>query len=179
MALSPEEKAQRARDRMLETAKKYQTSTYSRKFVAKTFQQMIRAEWACDPRKYITAVVKHEIRQVEREVGQCVCVTCGKVLRWDHHDMQTGHFLASRRNSILFEEDNVAPQCSYCNGHLSGAQNEYRKWMEYVRGIEVVEHLERLKTQSISFNHFELVDMRIDFQERLNKAKRTMSGFSA
>lgn len=176
MPLTPEEKAERARNRMLETAKKYQTSTYSRKFVAPTFQKMIRAEWACDPRKYLTAVVEHKITQVEREIGQCVCVTCGRVLRWDHHEMQTGHFLASRRNSILYEEDNVAPQCSYCNGHLSGAANEYRKWMIFVRGIEVVEHLERLKTKSVQFNRFELVDMRIDFQERLKKAERTLSG---
>jgi len=171
MPLSPKEKAERARERMLDTAKKYQNSTYSRKFVAPVFQKMIRAEAACDPRQYLTAIVEGEIRQVERKFGQCVCVTCGRVAAWDSRDMQTGHFLASRRNSILYEEMNVAPQCSVCNGHRSGSVNEYRKWMIYMRGLDVVEHLERLKTQSVTFTRFDLVDMKIDYANRLKAAE--------
>jgi len=176
MTLTTEEKAARKRQRWIEVAKRYQSSTYSRKFVAPTFQRMTRAEAAADPRQYVTAFVEGSIRQVERELGQVVCVTCGRVCRWDDHkQVNTGHFLASRRNSILYEEDNVAPQCVYCNLHLSGAQNAYRKWMLAVRGIEVVEHLERLKQQSVSFSKPELVDMRIDFTARLKDAEKRMA----
>ena len=103
-------------------------------------------------------------------------MTCGKVCRWDHKGTHAGHFLAGRRNSILFEEDNVAPQCAHCNEHLSGAQGEYRKWMIAVRGIEIVEHLERLKQQSVSFSRDELVDMRIGYMARLKAAEESMKG---
>src|SRR5678815_696331 len=88
-------------------------------------------------------------------------------------DRHTGHFLASRVNSILFEEDNVAPQCSSCNFYRSGEQQLFRKWMLEVRP-EAVERLERLKTQSKQFTRDELVDMRIGYAARLKAAEERM-----
>lgn len=90
--------------------------------------------------------------------------------------IETGHFLASRRNSILFEEDNVAPQCKVCNKHRGGEQQLYRKWMIAVRGLEVVERLERLKNEVVSFTREQLVDMRIGYQRRLGAAEERMKG---
>ena len=174
--LSPEEKAARHRQRLLDKAAEYQTSTYLRKFVAPLFQKMIRAEAGADPRRYVTAVVDGDIRQVERELGQCVCVTCGAVERWDKgiEGMHTGHFLASRRNSILLAEANVACQCAHCNYRCSGAPQAFRKWMLAVRGENVVWGLEQLKTQSRSFDREELIDMRIAFAARLTAAEERM-----
>ena len=161
---------------MLEKAKEFQTSTYVNRFVAPLFQKMIRAEAGAEPRQYVTAVVDGVIRQVERELGYCVCVTCGKVLRWDSgiKGLHTGHFLASRRNSILLEESNCAPQCSGCNFYRSGAPQEFRLWMRMVRGPEAIERLERLKTESRSFGREELVDMRIAYAARLAAAEARM-----
>lgn len=175
MPLTTEEKAARARERMIANAKAYKADTYSRRTVAPVFQKMIRAEFAADSRWDVPAVVDDGIRQVRRHVGQCVCVTCGRVARWDSHDMQTGHFVASRRNSILFEETNVAPQCSHCNGYMSGAPLAYLRWMEFVHGREAVDRLRRLKTESRKFGHEELVDMRIAYAARLEAALQHMT----
>lgn len=174
MPLTPEQKAANARTRMLETAKCYQTTTYVRKFVAPTFQRMIRAEAGADTREYVTAVVNGAIRQVHRRFGQCVCVTCGAIKKWDSKDCNAGHFLASRRNSILFEESNVAPQCVSCNAHCGGMPQEYRLWMRMVRGPECIERLEKLKTESRQFGREELVDMRIGYAARLAAAEERM-----
>ena len=84
--------------------------------------------------------------------------------------------LASRRNSILYVEDNVAPQCSRCNVYRAGAANEFRKWMLEVRGAEVVERLEQLKTDVVQFTREQLVDMRLEFAARLKKAEEVMRG---
>lgn len=175
MPLTHEEKAERARTRMLEKAKCFQTSTYARK-VATVFQKMIRAEAGADPRQYVTAVFEGQITQIEHILGHCVCVTCGRRQRWDSgiKGMHTGHFLASRRNSILFEETNVAPQCAHCNYYRDGAPQEFRLWMRMVRGPEVIERLERLKTESRQFGREELVDMRIAYAARLAAAETTM-----
>jgi len=175
---TPEEKAARARQRMLEKAKEFQVGTYIRKFVAPLFQQMIRAEWARCWGGTVPAIVEGTLKQVWRRRGQCVCVTCGTVGPWSSGlgGMHTGHFLASRRNSIVFEEDNVAPQCSRCNRYLSGAPQAFRRWMLATRGTERVERLERLKTESRQFTREELVDMRIDFQSRLRSAEDRMRG---
>jgi len=106
-----------------------------------------------------------------------VCVTCGKVDSWDSgiKGMHTGHFLASRRNSILLEEANVAPQCSSCNFYRSGAPSEFRMWMEAVRPASI-ERLENLKRQSVSWTLDDLVDKRIEYSKRLKAAELKMKG---
>ena len=175
MPLTPEEKTRRARDRMLEKAREVSPSTYARRSVANVFQKMIRAEAATDTRPYVTAVVGGEIRQVQRDRGQVVCVTCGRVGRWDDAKvMNTGHFLAGRSNSILFEATNVAPQCVQCNCYQSGAQVEYQQWMEFVHGREEIQRLRRRKAESVSFSRFELVHMRMEFMRRLKLAENAL-----
>ena len=100
------------------------------------------------------------------------CITCGAAHGWDSGlvGIHASHFLGSRCNSILYEEDNIAPGCSHCNVYRSGAPQEFRKWMLAVRGLEVVERLERLKATSRQFTRDELVDLRIGFKKRLDAA---------
>lgn len=157
---------------MIDKAHERGVGKYIREFVAPVYQRMIRAEFGADPRQYVSAIVDGELRQVKRSIGQCVCVTCGKIGAWNSgiKGMHTGHFLAGRGNSILFEDDNVAPQCSGCNYYGSGEQQLFRKWMIAVRGMETVERLERLKATTTQFTREELVDMRIAFKARLDAA---------
>lgn len=174
MPLSAEEKQERARQRMIEKAHEMSTGTYSRKFVSGVFQRMIRAEAGADLQHYVSAVVDGELRLVKRQIGQVVCITCGRVTKWNDRNIHTGHFIASRRNSILYEEDNVAPQCAHDNQHQSGCPLEYQQWMEFARGHAAIGRLRRLKTESRSFGHEELVDMRISFASRLKAAEERM-----
>ena len=165
-------------ERLLRTAKQYSIGTYVNKFVAPDFQRMIRAEAGAKPSGYYIAIVDGLDCYVHRNVGQCVCVTCGKVLPWSSGlgGMHTGHFLASRTYSILFEEDNVAPQCSGCNRFRNGEPQKFRLWMESVRGAETIERLERLKATSRPFTREELVEMLIGFRARLKAAEQSMQG---
>jgi hypothetical protein len=186
MVLTLEEKAERARRRMIEKAREYSTGTYANRFVSPIFQRMIRAEAAAMPTGKTPAIVDGEwscaqLAHVFRKVGQCVCVTCGKVLPWSggvarYSGMHTGHFLASRRNSILFDEDNVAPQCSHCNYHEHGAQQRFTMWMVAVRGEEAVQRLRELKNAVLQFSREDLVDMRIEYKARLKAAEERMRG---
>ena len=177
---SPEEKAKAkanaARERLIETAKAFSSGTYCRKFVAPLFQRMVRAEAGADSRQYVAAVVNGKLQQVARRNGFCVCVTCGKVDSWDSgiKGMHTGHFLASRRNSILLVEENCAPQCSNCNYYRDGAPSEFRIWMEVMRGTKTIERIEALKRTSVTFGRDDLVDMRIEFKRRLDAAIERM-----
>lgn len=174
--LTPEEKHERARQGMIETAKQYQIGTYMHRFVSKIFQRMIRAEAASLPDGTTLAIVKGELSTVLRRVGQCVCVTCGKVGPWSGGlgGMHTGHFLGSRRFSIVLEEDNVAPQCSRCNRFEGGAQRDFVSWMAAARGSATIERLKRLKATTRTFDREELVDLRLEFQSRLKAAEERM-----
>ena len=178
MALTDDEKRARKRDRMLEKAREYTTGTYCRKFVSPLFQKMIRAEFGAVPANETPVIFEGELDYTLRKCGECACVTCGTVKAWDSgiKGIHTGHFLASRCNSILLVESNVAPQCSHCNFYRSGAPQAFRKWMLAVRGQETVERLERLKTESRTFQRDELVDLRIGFAGRLKAAEDSMRG---
>ena len=176
MAMTPEEKAERARERMIETCKCNGIKKFQAKFVAKDFQRMIRAEYAAKGDNYELAIVGGKLRGVFRRSSQCVCVTCGKVDTWNSGGMHTGHFLGGRFNSILFEETNVAPQCNYCNTFDGGAQQKYRQWMEAVRGTDEIDRLRKLKNESVSFTRDELVDMRIAYAARLKSAELIIEG---
>lgn len=174
--MTPEQKASRARDRMLGKAREFQLGTYSSKFVAPVFQRMIRAEAAAKPAGEVVAIVGGEPGLIFREVGQCVCVTCGVVGNWKGDSVgggtiESGHFLASRRMSILFEETNVHPQCKSCNQHLGGNQGVYEIWMRNVYGLEEIDRLRKLKNQTVQFSREALVDMRLSFAARLKAAE--------
>lgn len=175
--LTDEEKAERKRERMIAKSREYQLGTYASRFVAKVFQRMIRAEAGAQPAGFTTAISGGDVIQAARCVGRCVCVTCGKVQVWSSGlgGMHTGHFLASRRFAILFEEANVAPQCSHCNRYLGGEPQQFRRWMLEVRGKHVVECLEQLKATTRQFTREELVDMRIDYEARLKAAIERMA----
>jgi len=186
MALSPEEKAQRKRDRMIEKIREKRQSPvqYARNVVATVFQEMIRAEAAVEPAGMGLAVVDGRVVEVFREVGQCVCVTCGKVRPWKSHgrsagSMDAGHYLAGRYASILLKdsdgkESNCHPQCSYCNDQLSGNQGNYTLWMQHVYGQEEIDRLQRLRAGVRQFTVEEVVDMRLEFGARLKAAEERM-----
>lgn len=149
---------------------------FLRSVLAPLFQRMIRAEWGSEATGYKIAVKNNQIVSVHRHRGQCVCITCGSIYAWDSgiKGMHTGHFAASRRNSILLLEDNVAPQCAGCNFYRDGAPVEFRLWMETVRGEQVIDRILKLKTESVTFSTDELVDRWFEYSLRLKAAKERM-----
>ncbi len=179
MAMTAEEKASRARQRMIEKAREVSPATYARRSVAQVFQKMVRAESAALPEGMTPAVVDGRIERVFRLVGQCVCVTCGKVGPWKGNyigggDIETGHFVASRRASVLLEAHNAHAQCKHCNRHLGGNQANYELWMQYVYGPGEPDRLRQLKHTTRKFTHEELVDLKIEYSRRLKAAKERM-----
>ena len=64
-----------------------------------------------------------------------ICYTC----RTKHNfkNLQAGHYVQGRHNSILFSEDGVNAQCRQCNIFKGGNLKEYRKHLieEYGEGF--------------------------------------------
>lgn len=57
---------------------------------------------------------------------QGACVTCGDF--FPIGELQAGHAIAGRNNSILFDERLVNAQCRGCNGYGGGKPAEYSVW---------------------------------------------------
>lgn len=75
--------------------------------------------------------------------GYCNCVTCGKAYHWK--EMQGGHYIERSKIATKIIEENINPQCHYCNHYgMKKASHVilYRKWMIDMHGAEFVEWLE-------------------------------------
>ena len=164
------------RERMMETLIQKGWSKYLKTVVAKMFQRMVRAEAAAQPTGYTNAIDDGMLIMVYRHVGECVCVTCGKVLPWNVNGMDSGHLISRAYLATLLDPDNCAPQCVGCNQHYHGKPNEFRQWLVAVRGMETVVRLEELKRKTVEWSRDDLVDMRIEYGERLRAAEAKMKG---
>lgn len=62
--------------------------------------------------------------------GKCCCVTCGKIDDWYSSDMHPWHFRTAWSSlKYKFVDDNVHPQCIYCNVMLNGNYQKYTLYM--------------------------------------------------
>jgi hypothetical protein len=74
------------------------------------------------------------------------CVTCGQVFHFK--DLQAGHAIGGRNNSILFDEELVNAQCRSCN-LFGGKYAEYSVWFINKYGLERWQEKVHLKKRSV------------------------------
>ena len=72
-----------------------------------------------------------------------LCFTCGVNVPFEQ--LQCGHFVSGRGNSLFFEENNSFSQCILCNTYKGGNLEVYREKMIKKFGIKEVERLESLR----------------------------------
>jgi hypothetical protein len=82
------------------------------------------------------------------------CVTCG--VRKHFSELQAGHFIPGRHNSVLFEWDNVHPQCMKCNVFLHGNLLAYRDYMVKMYGEKTIEALREQDQKHVQFKTYQL-----------------------
>lgn len=78
--------------------------------------------------------------------GMQSCYTCDIRKHWKQ--LEAGHFVPGRYNSILFEERAVRPQCRQCNGHLRGNIIVYYPKMVAMYGQVVVDEIIAAKVRT-------------------------------
>ena len=59
--------------------------------------------------------------------GYTTCVTCGVTKPWK--EMQAGHYVDGRNNTVLFMEEIIYPQCFSCNMGKKGNKIKYTAFM--------------------------------------------------
>lgn len=106
--------------------------------------------------------------------GWVQCVTCSNRDRWDSGTMHAGHFVSGRKGSVLFDKRNVAVQCNRCNTYLGGNQEAYAKYMRKRYGQKVIDELLRLRNETTEYTRDKLVEMRIEYMDRVKREKRRL-----
>lgn len=107
--------------------------------------------------------------------GGC-CVTCG--MYYPFKQLQAGHCIDGRHDSILFDEQLVNIQCSHCNksvgyGGLGGNYAKYHIWYIQKYGLKDFTMKTILSQQVVKLSSSELIEIadkyRLKYKELIGK----------
>ena len=98
--------------------------------------------------------------------GMVSCVTCGVRKHWKD-GIQAGHFIDSRNNSILFQEDLTFPQCCSCNMFKKGNKVKYTLFMLKKYTKKQVEEMSNLKFKTKKITDDDYLELIDDLQDKL------------
>jgi len=112
--------------------------------------------------------VKRYVDYLEPD-GFNTCYTCGT--RKLPKEMQVGHMLDGRGNSILFEEDSLRIQCPGCNLFKSGNKEVFIPKFIDECGREKYDYLVQIKHSTRKISVAEYEEMIEEYKERLKEKK--------
>lgn len=98
-------------------------------------------------------------------MGVAECITCGKQENWK--DLDGGHFVPRAHKKHKLREENIHPQCRYCNRYRNGALAEYTLYMIDMYGRDFVEWLWESKQEIVKPKHDELLETIADLKEKI------------
>lgn len=83
--------------------------------------------------------------------------------------IQGGHFIPRACLATRLMEENIHPQCSYCNGHLRSNPIKYTLYMEDMYGREFVEYLEGLRHTTTQYTKTEAYEKLAEAKELIKQ----------
>lgn len=104
----------------------------------------------------------------------CICVTCnerGNSEPKEFKKMQAGHAVGGRGNAVLFHEELVWSQCSFCNSKppfgLGGDYGNYAIFLVRKYGIDHAAALQRLKGTDKVYKTHDFIKIEQIYKEKL------------
>lgn len=104
------------------------------------------------------------VRQKHSIEGMCTCFTCG--VSKPIPEIQAGHAIQGRGNSILFETDGIRPQCASCNVWQGGRLDIFIPKLIDEIGRQRYDELLALKAVSKKFTVNDYIDLCQEFTEQ-------------
>ena len=102
--------------------------------------------------------------------GYARCVTCGKVEPWQ--DLQGGHFISRTYTAHKCLEENIHPQCAYCNGFSQTSLIAYTKFMYDTYGVSFVDRLMATKNDITKYTRPEIMCIIEDLKSYEKQVRR-------
>ena len=101
------------------------------------------------------------------------CYTCGKPIKIGTSDCQGGHMFPKKAFSgIWLEEDNVRPQCYYCNINLGGNGAIFAERMKKEIGEQAYEELSAIRNSEFKLTKKEYEERTEQYKYRITKTKQ-------
>ena len=105
-------------------------------------------------------------RKYADDNGYVACVTCG--VKKHYKEMQAGHYVDSRNNSVLFNEELVYPQCVGCNMFKHGNKIKYTKFlMDKGFTIDQLNDFDNLKFKTKKMNISDFAEIEDEYLDKL------------
>ena len=111
-------------------------------------------------------MVSKYVRTRNAKDGFVECYTCSTTK--PIAEMQAGHAIQGRGNSILFITDGIRPQCASCNVWQGGRLDVFIPKLIDEIGRERYDELLEMKYQTKKFTRQELIDLYQEYKEKLN-----------
>lgn len=111
-------------------------------------------------KKRLDTVFSQYIRK--RDEGK-PCITCGK-----RGVLQAGHFIKRQHLATRWHPLNVNGQCVRCNLYLGGNEGAYALALIKLYGQSEVEHMLRIKHDSVKYTRSDLESWISNYQELLD-----------
>jgi hypothetical protein len=103
------------------------------------------------------------------DIYHAKCITCGEIKPIE--DMDAGHGIPGRMNSILFNEDLVNAQCRQCNRHGSGELQMYKRVLIDIHGQDKWDYWQSIKNNPVQYTQFDYEQIARTYREKANKLK--------
>jgi hypothetical protein len=100
------------------------------------------------------------------ERGMCECITCGNKKHW--LEMECGHFVKRRHMATRYDLQNCGPQCTTCNCHNDGREEDHANYIDRTYGAGTADKLRRKAEEEKKWMPYELESMH---QELRTEAK--------
>jgi hypothetical protein len=110
-------------------------------------------------------------RKEADEGGTNYCFTCGQPKFWK--ELQAGHFIGGRTNSVLFNEEIVKPQCLMCNVFLRGNYGKYTLRMLDLHGREKVDEFMSLKHHVKKYTQSDLEALITEYKNKIQELEHS------
>jgi hypothetical protein len=95
------------------------------------------------------------------------CITCGEILPIE--DMDAGHGIPGRMNSILFNEELVHAQCRPCNRDGGGEKQMYKKVLIDMYGQEKVDYWQSTKNDPVKYTDFDYEQIAKTYRQKVKE----------
>ena len=116
-------------------------------------------------KKLDAAFSQYVRRSAADKSGNVRCYTCHTIKRWQEVD--AGHFQSRAKYSTRWDEQNVKPQCKYCNGFRSGEQFIFARQLDAEYGEGTAQQVERRSNDMRKWSRMELEQMLAHYKKKL------------
>ena len=104
-------------------------------------------------------------RRDSNKNGIASCITCGVKKPWK--EIQNGHFVSRRVNSLRYDDENCNSQCYSCNVMKYGEQYKYAKELDMKYGDGTADRLHARRFETHKFTQQELLDIIEEAKENI------------